>query len=277
MPPRDEITRLGLSIKHELAGGHQSRMLRVIDENDPGSRELVLKLIHAPSAGEHTVARLSARDHAARYDDRVVPLVALAGRKINRVGDCYAVASPWIDGRFLDISMRSDVERMGRALARLHQSLRLVKPKLPSVPALRAVEPIAGLEENQQLLHGDFWSSNLLLDADGMLWIFDFDDCGYGPVEFELGNTLFMALFDTSPSLSQPSEQYFQFRKWLLGAYRASAEHPISDALVDLGLQTRSSALRYWLRHLDEAPVGIRTASEAWHTHLRAFAGAVQL
>lgn len=223
------------------------------------------------------LTRLQVRYAVSRHDDRVVPIVPLAGQAVNRVEHCFVIASPRIDGRFLDVTNRPDVERMGRAMARLHQSLRLVHSELPPVHALRIGDMVEGLQDNHQLLHGDFAPSNLLLDGDGRLWIYDFDDCGYGPVEFEIGNTLFMALFDTSPSLNQPSDEYRQFRHWFLGAYKASAEHPVSDMLVDIGLQARSDALRYWLNHLDEAPVGIRTASDAWHRHLRAFAGIIHL
>ena len=215
------------------------------------------------------------RDRTAHYDDRVVPIVPLAGNKVNRLGNCLAVASPNIHGRFLDVAHRPDVERMARALARLHQSLRLVSADLPVVAPLRVANLVEGLHENHQLLHGDFASSNLLLDEDGRLWVFDFDDCGYGPVEFELGNTLFMALFQTSPSLNQPSDEFRAFRRWFLGAYQAHAERLVSELLVDLALQVRSDALRYWLNHLDEAPLGIRYASDSWHRHLRAFAGII--
>ena len=252
-------------------------MLQAIEFGGSG-RELVIKLIDGEQADRtDALARLKVRDRVAAYDDRVVPLVPLAGQKVNRIDNCYVIASPKIDGRFLDITNRPDVERMGRALARLHQSLRLVHVELPPVAALNIESLGEGLKENHQLLHGDFFSSNLLLDQAGLLWIFDFDDCGYGPVEFELGNSLFMALFGTSASLNQPSDDYYQFRHWLLGAYRASAEHAVSELLVNEAVQVRSDALRYWLHHLDEAPIGIRNASPSWHRHLRAFAGVVQL
>jgi len=238
----------------------------------------VIKLIDAPAgpARDLALGRLRVRDQVAVHDDRVVPIVPLAGAKVNGVGDLLVVASPLVEGRPLDLTQRADVERMGRALARLHQSLRLVHLELPVVAPLAVGHPVEGLHEDHQLLHGDFAPSNLLLDSDGRLWILDFDECGMGPVEFELGNTLFMALFDTSPSLNQPSADYREFRHRFLGAYKASAEHAVSDLLVDLGLQARSDALRYWLTHLDTAPVGIRTASESWHRHLRAFAGIMQ-
>lgn len=277
LPRLSEFERLGVTLDRELHGGHQSRVWLATSQYGSKVHDLVVKLIDVSSGDRaDALARLRVRHEASRYDDRVVPIVPLGGQVVNRIENCLVVASPHIDGRFLDVTNRPDVERMGRAMARLHQSLRLVHIELPPVRALSTGPLIEGLSDNHQLLHGDFAPSNLLLDSEGRLWIYDFDDSGRGPVEFELGNTLFMALFDTSPSLNQPSAEYRQFRHWFLGAYKASAEHPVSEMLVDIGLQARSDALRYWLHHLDEAPVGIRTASESWHRHLRAFAGILQ-
>jgi hypothetical protein len=45
-------------------------------------------------------------------------------------------------------------------------------------------------------------------------------------------------------------------------------DHQYLDAMIEL----RRSALRYWLDHLDEAPIGIRSSSPEWHTTLRSFA-----
>ncbi len=274
MPSAAEFARLGVVPQRELHGGYQSRVVLAVETVGTQSREVVVKLVDGATEGRaETLARMQVREAVASYDDRVVPIVALAGVKVNRIGNLLAVASPRIDGRYLDVTNRPDVERMGRALARLHQSLRLVHVELPPVAALRAGHLVEGLQDNHQLLHGDFAPSNLLLDNDGRLWIFDFDDCGTGPVEFELGNTLFMALFDTSASLHQPTEAYRQFRHWFLGAYKASAEHAVSDMLVDIALRARGDALRHWLSNLDAAPIGIRKATESWHRYLRAFAG----
>ncbi len=276
MPRHSEFVRLGVTLDREMKGGYQSRVWLATRHDGTKSNDLVVKVIDASVANRNEIlVRLQVRHSVSRYDDRVVPIVPLAGAVVNRVQNCFVVASPLIDGRFLDVTNRPDAERMGRALARLHQSLRLVHIELPPVQALTTGPLVEGLQNNHQLLHGDFAPSNLLLDAEGRLWIYDFDDCGYGPIEFELGNTLFTALFDTSPSVNQPSDEYGQFRHWFLGAYKASADHPVSELLVDIALQARSDALRYWLNHLDQAPAGIKNASESWHRHLRAFAGII--
>lgn len=272
MPPAGDFERLGVKPIHELHGGFQSRV--VLAQTASGGTRLVIKLLDATNVDRtEAIARMQVRDRAAHYDDRVVPLLALAGTKVNRIGNCLAVASPFVVGRKPEITQGGDIERMGRALARLHQSLRLVSADLPVVAALRAGPPVEGLLDNHQLLHGDFGAANLLLDAEGRLWVFDFEDCGYGPIEFELGNTLFMALFATSTAMNQPSAEYQYFRKRFIDAYQVEANRSISPLLIDLGVQARSDALRYWLRNLDEAPIGIRTASPAWHDYLRAFTG----
>lgn len=261
-------------LKEELHGGRQSKVLRVSEIGSPESSDLVVKLIDIDrSQSDLAIARLRVRDRVAQIDDRVVPIVPLAGRKLNRLGNSLVVGSPYIEGSSIDITRRPDVERMARALARLHESLRLVRIELPPVEALRVGDQRATLTENHQLLHGDFGGGNLILDNDGRLWILDFDDCGYGPVEFELGNTLFMALFATSASLNQPSPDYDQFRRWFLSGYSSAAEHRFSQELVDVAVNVRGAALRYWLHHLDQAPIGIRNSSREWHQKLGAFAG----
>lgn len=274
LPSETDFARLGLRPIRELHGGFQSRV--VLAEATNGGGHLAVKLIDASAVDRaQAMARLQVRDRVAHYDDRVIPIVPIAGAKVNRIANCLAVASPFVNGRFPDIANGDDTERMGRALARLHQSLRLVSADLPAVAPLRAGAPVEGLLDNHQLLHGDFGPSNLLLDDDGRLWILDFEECGHGPVEFELGNTLFMALFDSSPSLNQPSDDYRNFRRRFLSAYQGEADHAVSMLLVDLAVQARSDALRFWLRNLDQAPIGIRTASPEWHRHLQAFASVI--
>ena len=279
IPDKRLFARLGLAVRCQLHGGFQSRVFEVGEVADRlrgCGPSLALKLIPVDESNRaHALERVRVRDQASRRDDRVVPIVPIGSNKVNRIDDCLAIASPMIQGRALDVTSRADVERMGRALSRLHESLRICRAELPPVAPLQVIEGLDALNTNHQLLHGDFGVPNLRLDTDGRLWVFDFDDCGYGPVEFELGNTLFMTLFDTSRSLNQPSDKYRDFRRWFLGAYRASAEHPVSELLVDLALQARSDALRYWLSHLDEAPPGIRNAPKDWHRHLRSFAGVI--
>ena len=202
LPDQRLFRRVGLSVKRELHGGFQSRVVQAVDQRNECAPPLAVKLMLVEADDRSTaLERIRVRDQVSRLDDRVVPIVPIDANKVNRIGDTLAVASPLIEGRTLDITSRADVERMGRALSRLHESLRICRANLPVVAALRVNGGADGLNENHQLLHGDFSPSNLLLDDDGRLWVLDFDDCGYGPVEFELGNTLFMTcLLYTSPS-----------------------------------------------------------------------------
>lgn len=274
LPPQAAFERLGLRVSEELHGGFQSRILRA----QLNGHDVAVKLIDTnETQATHAVTRMRVLDQVSHRDDRVVPLLPIAGRKLQRIDQLLVTASPYIDGDHPDKTRRSDVERMARALARLHESLRLVQVDLPVHLGLQAGDPSEAFRENAQLLHGDFAAQNLLFDGDGRLWIYDFDDCGYGPVEFEIGNSLFMTLFDTSPSLNQPSAEYRQFRHWFVGAYRDASNTRISESLIDLGVQTRAAALRHWITNLDAAPRGIRNSTPAWRHKLAAFAGTITL
>lgn len=112
----------------------------------------------------------------------------------------------------------------------------------------------------------------MLFDGDRTR-VIDFDDCGYGPVEFELGNTLYMVLFDAT--LNNDPRSYERFRQWFCDSYAAEAARVISEVDLDRSIELRRSALRYWLDHPAEAPIGIRSASTEWHRQLRIFAESI--
>jgi Ser/Thr protein kinase RdoA (MazF antagonist) len=122
------------------------------------------------------------------------------------------------------------------------------------------------------LLHGDYLPVNVLLDGDRTR-VIDFDDCGYGPVEFELGNTLSMVLFDAT--LNNDPRSYERFRQWFCDSYAAEAGPALSEVDVNRSIELRRSALRYWLDHPAEAPIGIRSASPEWRRQLRVFADSI--
>ncbi len=270
VPPLSEFQQLGIELAEELHGGHQSRVFRAVG---PAGSDIVVKLIDINTVDQGLASeRLRVRNEAAQHDDRVSPLLSFGGSVVNQLGHCLVVGSPFVAGRQPRLGDRHDVERMGSGLALLHRSLRLFSSDLPMVGALRIAnrpEPATG----HQLLHGDFAPSNLILDDQHRQWVIDFDEAGYGPVEFELGNSLFMAIFDTCQRLDHLSDDYLKFRQWFLEAYQATASDSVSESLVDESLHLRADALRYWLDHLDEAPLGIRSATAEWHRHLRAFVG----
>jgi len=153
----------------------------------------------------------------------------------------------------------------------LHRSLRrLTTRPLPLVAALRASEPAPeALTGPIQLLHGDYSLANVFLDGDRTR-VIDFDDCGYGPVEFELGNTLYMVLFDAT--MNNDPRSYERFRRWFCDSYTAEAATVLSDADLDRSIELRRSALRHWLEYPANAPIGIRSASPEWRRQLQTFA-----
>ena len=120
-----------------------------------------------------------------------------------------------------------------------------------------------------QLLHGDFSGQNVRIDGSGRLRIFDFDDCGCGPVELDVALALYMVLFGAMTE-STPAT-YTTFRTGFVGAYRARATVDLSDATVDGLITYRVLTLASWLRHPEAAPAGIRTASADWRRTLRRF------
>jgi hypothetical protein len=99
--------------------------------------------------------------------------------------------------------------------------------------------------------------------------VFDFDDCGYGPIEFEVGNTLYMVLFDAA--MSSEIERYERFRAWFVDEYRSASNQSVPDELLDTSIGLRVQALSRWLDRPETAPIGIRTATLAWRNSLRAF------
>ncbi len=80
LPHRAEFTRLGVSLRQELHGGHQSRVVLATESDGARSRNLVIKLIDAMAIDRvHSIERLKVRDRVASYDDRVVPIVSVGG------------------------------------------------------------------------------------------------------------------------------------------------------------------------------------------------------
>ena len=141
---------------------------------------------------------------------------------------------------------------------------------VPTVAALAraATPPEVTWLGPHQLLHGDFSPSNLRWSRRRMR-VFDFDDCGYGPIEFEVGNTLYMALFDAATSRTM--ERYDRFRAWFVDEYRSASGQDVPDDLVDAAISLRVATLGRWIDRPESAPIGIRTATPAWHDTLRAF------
>ena len=269
LPLPDDRTwsSIGVVRSEELHGGYQSRAFA----GTCGGERVVVKLTDSRLVDQGYRRRVEMTSLLAQVDDSVVgPLMTKSG-VIAELGEWLAVVYPFVVGETPDVSHEADVRRMATTLARLHRSLQQLDPvDLPAVAALAGVEPLTDAvgPSQQQLLHGDFSQANLLFSDSGVR-VFDFDDSGYGPIEFEVGNTLYMTLFDAA--MGAEMQRYERFRAWFVDEYRSASGHDAPDELVDTSIALRVQALGRWLDRPESAPIGIRTATPAWRDSLRAF------
>lgn len=262
---------LGITDVEELHGGKQAR---VFAGRRHGLR-LVLKLLAARDADRSALAaRLDMLGALAASDRHVCAPVPLDGRLVNEVviGDdpVLAVAYEFVEGREPDLDRAADVVEMGRTLADLHTALaRLPAYELPVVAALRARADLTLAPTSRtQLLHGDFSAENVRITAAAMR-VFDFDDCGYGPVEFDVANALYVVLF--SATVDGPPGRYGSFRSSFLRGYDERSDRKIDDTTVESLITARVIALATWVDDLATAPIGIRNSSKEWIATLRSF------
>ena len=198
----------------------------------------------------------------------VVSPQRLDGELMQEVGGWLITATPLVTGEQLDPSRPETGVLMGRALARLHLAMACAE--------WQGIAPVAALSTARadadrsawQLLHGDFSAQNMFLTPLGVR-IFDFDDCGYGPTEFDVANSLYMVLFDAE--IHDDAPRYTTFRSSFLSGYaNGFGKHLDIEAVEEL-IAVRISALGRWLEDLSSAPIGIRTSSPEWQDTLRSF------
>lgn len=103
---------------------------------------------------------------------------------------------------------------------------------------------------------------------EGETRVLDLDHCGYGPIEFEIGNTLYMILFDAV--MDPDMQRYEHFRTWFVDEYRSVAGRAITDAVLDSAVRVRVDALDRWVQRPETEPIGIRTATPEWRESLKA-------
>lgn len=262
---RDQWSELGLDDVQSIAGGHQSRVFSC----QLGDQHVIVKLTKAGLVDEERFTnRMDLLETLGRVAPGVVAPIQVDRRPVNRRAGWLIVVFPFAPGRAPDIETPSDVALMGRTLAELHRALASIPPSdIGPVAALEFVErPTVG--SPPQLLHGDFSTSNLQ-QHDGRLRVFDFDDCGYGPVEFDVANTLYMELFDAVTD--DRIDRYQKFRTGFVAAYVSESGVDIGDDLLDECIRVRRDALRYWIEHVDQAPIGIRTSPPEWLEQLQGF------
>lgn len=285
---REGVSSLGLRDLRRIVGGWQC--LAVYGARVDG-QHVVVKLLDARLADlEALRVRLSVLSRLGATSDMVCGPVPVRGRLVNEItagqaDPVYAVAYQFAEGDAPDVDQPQDVEQMGRVLAELHISMAALPPfdlsalaAFPAASELGKVAndlgvPTAWLAEAppdgpRQILHGDFSSKNVRV-ACGSWRVFDFDDCGYGPIELDLANSLYFVLFD---ALTGPDPtSYRHFRQSLLRGYRDRSGVAPADALLDTLITRRVLALASWLADPDTAPPGVRTASDEWRTALEGF------
>jgi Ser/Thr protein kinase RdoA (MazF antagonist) len=257
----------------ELSGGHQSRVFRVALRN--GSRAVAKVLDPSMVDRRELDLRLDVTAALADFDPRVCRPLVLGEHRVVQLSsasnpDYYLTCFEFASGSSPDPSLPDDARQMGMTLSQLHLSMSQLPPTpLPLVKALRSVPPGEMLAaQEQQLLHGDFAASNLHKAGDAFR-IFDFDDCGYGPPAFDVANSLYMVLFDSSTHGT--TDVYETFRHFFVEGYDSVPGPSLSEADLDRFIDLRVRALGSWLDDLDNAPIGIRSASPAWRATLHSF------
>jgi len=262
-PPASVWTKLGVIPEAELRGGFQSKVF--LAKGTAG--RLIVKLVEAGQADVVFRDRVEVARQVAQINPSVVGPLAVGSDLVFSIDQWSAVFYPYVEGSKPDTGNRRDVETMATTLATLHGSLRtLTAVTLPPVSALQETTH-AGLGQGQ-LIHGDYAAANLISTPTG-LKIIDFDECGHGSVEFEIGNTLYMVLFDAWHAGTP--DRYERFRSWFVDAYQSAASTHVEDSLLDEAIRIRAKALERWLAKPAEAPIGIRTSPPEWRRKLHRF------
>lgn len=273
LPGDADWASVGVTRGPEMHAGHQSRVFRATLDGNP----IVVKLSDRRLVDDSFFRRIDLLASLTGLSASVVAPVPLGSELVNRLDDWLVVAYPYLAGKTPDVTVQRDVSELASTLAELHHVLaQHATVELPTLAALRIDGgPTLGSGFGPaQLLHGDFSSANALR-VNGQVRVFDFDDCGYGPVEFEVGNTLYMVLFDAW--MMSNLGKYERFRAWFADSYRAESGRPVTDAALNTAIQIRVSALDCWLTDPVVAPIAIRTSTPKWRDLLRAFVNAQTL
>lgn len=226
----------------------------------------MVKLTDARLADRTALAqRMSMTESLADFTESVVAPIRIDDSLVHVVGGWLLTATPFISGRQADIAVAADARLLGRTLAELHAALgELDAWDLPPVAALAD----HGDRNRWQLVHGDFSDQNVVVTTSGPR-IFDFDDCGYGPVLYDVANSLYMVRFDAEVN-SNP-DRYRAFRSPFLDGYADVTGQTVDTEIVESLIGARVDALGRWLDDPSSAPIGIRTSSPEWLDVLRHF------
>lgn len=270
LPNDREWARFGISDVIELLAGKQSRVVRTRLDGVEVAIKLTDRRFAEPAL---LTTRMAMVEALAIEVATVVGPQRIDHELVVPIGEWLMSATPFVIGEPVDPDVPGNGQLMGRTLAQLHRALATVGPqRLPTVAALSDA-PAEVDRTAWQLLHGDFNEQNLIATPDGLRLI-DFDDCGYGPIEFDVANALYMVLFDAE--VHDHPERYDRIRPAFLDGYATETKTSLDDRVVEELIETRISALGRWLDDVAGAPIGIRTSSPAWLDVLRAFVSSRQ-
>lgn len=258
-----ELGRLGIVVDQEIHAGKQSRVLTgTVD-----GHQAVVKLTDARLADDATLAsRMAMTESLAEMTESVVAPIRINDLLVHVVGEWLLTATPFVSGEPADIAVAADARLLGRTLGELHAALGGLETwELPPVAPLAEDH---GDRSRWQLVHSDFSDQNVVVTPRGPR-IFDFDDCGYAPVLYDVANSLYMVLFDAEVNSNR--DRYRTFRSPFLAGYADATGRSIDIGVIDALIGARIDALGRWLDDLDNAPIGIRTSSPEWRDVLRAF------
>ena len=261
---------LGAPACQELKGGHQARVFRV----SPAQGETVIAKVIAHGVEQTELERrVGVIASLSEFAPQVCRPLPIRGRLVNQIpgtaGPAWLTCYEDAGSHLVDPLAYQVPGRMGRALAQLHAAMRrLPLTNLPVVGALSTAGWERAEDDPQQLLHGDFSASNLR-ECEGNMRVFDFDDCGYGPIVFDVANALYMVLFDAT--VGGRVETYETFAGEFVAAYDEAAGYALRDDVLKAHIDRRVATLKMWLDNDEVAPAGIRNASPAWRGVLQAF------
>ena len=247
-------------------------------------RQVQNLVFHASMNGRECILRLTSPEHREpreiceelklldkiHADGRVQvakPLLFPSGKyfeKCQHNGREYnAVVFSYIEGESAGTASPTQGLALGRLLATLHTVLSELK--------LPYDFPVMSGAVGEQLIHGDFNSSNVLVNSNSFA-IIDFEDACYSTYEFELANSIYMALFDARSNVRQFDASEFIQR--FLEAYTQSRVVNLEKvrAYVDL----RVWKLTAWLLEPKIAPIAIASSSDSWKRELKEFVRAYE-
>ena len=265
---RASLVSVGIEAGRALTGGHQSLVYR----GRFAATDVVVKAVDGrltPPAIVHQQAQLAA--DLAAIDPRVVAPLPVEGQTVLVMGHHLVTVLPFVTGHVPNLDDRTEAEWLGAQLAMLHASMRCVSADLPLVASLRV--PGLSAEGDCQLIHGDPSPANIQRNGDAA-HVLDFGEAGLGTPAYDVALALFSRRFQTWRRHSEgtgSNAAQDEAPRALHDGYEQASTRELNWQAVEDGLVRRREALAWWLEHLDEAPVGIRTSSAAWRATLARF------